>query len=84
MNRDCGVDVRRDALSRGVSPARPRVGGGVGLGCGLEGDGVAHGFELFDEASLPGVAVSSFLEVVTTEWSAAVILDRRGLCCLLV
>ncbi len=36
-------------------------------GCGGDGDVVAHGFELGDESSLPGVAVSSPVEVVGAE-----------------
>ena len=39
----------------------------VRSGCWFEGDSVAHGFELGDEATLVGGAVASFVEVVATE-----------------
>ena len=55
---------------RGRSPrvgAEPRREPPLGSGCLCEGDGVAHGFELGDESSLPGGAVSLFIEVVTSE-----------------
>lgn len=43
-------------------------------GGGFEGDLVAHGFELADEASLAGFAVAALVEVVGAE----VVVDLAG------